>query len=129
MFLSDLTEEQKTAFHSIAMDLIYSDEILDTNEAKLMTKLDKEMGLSKKKARQKNQADLLKAFDTKKSKAIMILELFTLAYSDDDFNIDESNYIQNIADSLGINSIDYTEMKWWAKKKAELETEALRFFK
>jgi uncharacterized tellurite resistance protein B-like protein len=129
MFLTDLTEEQKNAFHNIAMDLIYSDEILDTNEAKLMTKLDSEMGLSKKEtSKNKDQEKLLSAFETKKSKAIVILELLMLAYSDDDFNIDESNYIQNIANSLGVSSIDFTEMKWWARKKTDLDKEVLKFF-
>ena len=70
----------------------------------------------------------LQAFDTRKSKAIVILELLMIAYSDEDFNVDESNYIKKIADFLEINSMDFTEMKWWAKKKSELDKEALKFF-
>ena len=59
MFLSDLTEKQKTAFYNIAMGLIYSDEILDTNEAQLMSKLNNEMGLTKKETpKNQTQEDL-----------------------------------------------------------------------
>ena len=125
MFLADLSGQQKISFHNIAMDLIYSDEILDINEAQLMAKLEREMGLANKNI-PKNKD--LQAFDTRKSKAIVILELLMIAYSDEDFNVDESNYIKKIADFLEINSMDFTEMKWWAKKKSELDKEALKFF-
>ena len=125
MFLADLSGQQKISFHNIAMDLIYSDEILDINEAHLMAKLEREMGLANKNI-PKNKD--LQAFDTRKSKAIVILELLMIAYSDEDFNVDESNYIKKIADFLEINSMDFTEMKWWAKKKSELDKEASKFF-
>ena len=125
MFLSELTEQQKISFSNIALDLIYSDEILDINEAQLMAKLEREMGLANKNI-PKNKD--LQAFDTRKSKAIVILELLMIAYSDEDFNVDESNYIKKIADFLEINSMDFTEMKWWAKKKSELDKEASKFF-
>ena len=125
MFLADLSGQQKISFHNIAMDLIYSDEILDINEAQLMAKLEREMGLANKNI-PKNKD--LQAFDTRKSKAIVILELLMIAYSDEDFNVDESNYIKKIADFLEINSMDFTEMKWWAKKKSELDKEASKFF-
>ena len=129
MFLSDLTEPQKAAFYDIAMGLIYSDDILDMNEAQLMAKLKNEMGLSNKKIQiNENIQDSLKAFDTKQSKAILILELLILAHSDDDFNIDENTYIKKIVDALEINSFDFTEMKWWVEKKAALDKEARKFF-
>lgn len=129
MFLSDLTEPQKAAFYNIAMGLIYSDEILDINEAELMAKFKSEMDMSNKKIQNhKNMEDSLKAFDTKQSKAILILELLTLAYSDDDFNVDESTYIQKIIETLEINSFDFTEMKWWVEKKIALDKEARKFF-
>ena len=116
MFLSDLTEPQKTAFYNIAMGLIYSDDILDMNEAELMAKFKSEMGLSEKKIpKNENLEDLLKAFNTKQSKAILILELLILANIDDDFNADESAYIQKIVETLEINSFDFTEMKWWVE--------------
>lgn len=38
-----------------------------------------------------------------------------------DFNIDESDFIQKIADSLKVSPIDFTEMKWWAKRKEDLD--------
>jgi len=129
MFLSDLTEPQQTAFYDIALGLIYSDDILDINEAQLMAKFKSEMGLSNRKiSKNRNIADLLKAFDTKQSKAILIIELLILANSDDDFNIDENNYIQKIVDTLEINSFDFTEMKWWVEKKAALDKEVRKFF-
>ena len=126
MFLSDLTEEQKITFYNIAMDLVYSDEILDINEAQLIARLEKEMGLSNKDI-PKNKD--LQSFDTKKSKSIAILELLMIAYIDEDFNVEESNYIKKIADFLEVNSMDFTEMKWWVKKKIEHDKEALKFFK
>lgn len=129
MFLSDLTELQKIAFHNIARHLIYSDEILDTNEARLMEILDSEMGFSNRVIPAlKNIDESLRVFDTRKSRAIVILELLNLASADGDFNVDEGNFIRKIADSLQINSIDFTEMKWWAKKKADLDAETLKFF-
>ena len=129
MFLSDLTEPQKNAFHDIALGLIYSDDILGIYEAQLMAKLKNEMGLSNRKiSENENPLDLLKAFDTKQSKAILILELLILANIDDDFNTDENTYIQRIVDTLEINSFDFTEMKWWVEKKAALDKEARKFF-
>ena len=101
MFLFNLTEPQRIAFYSIALGLIYSDDILDINEAHLMAKFKSEMDLSNEKIpRNENTKDLLKAFDTKQSKAILVLELLILAYSDDDFNVDESTYIREIVDYL-----------------------------
>ena len=129
MFLSDLTEPQKAAFYNIAMGLIYSDEILDINEADLMAKFKSEMGMSNKKIQNhENIEDSLKAFDSKQSKAILILELLILANSDDHFNVDESTYIQKIIEALEINSFDFTEMKWWVEKKITLDKEARKFF-
>ena len=129
MFLSDLTEPQKAAFYNIAMGLIYSDEILDINEAELMAKFKSEMGMSNKKIQNhENIEDSLKAFDSKQSKAILILELLILANSDDHFNVDESTYIQKIIEALEINSFDFTEMKWWVEKKITLDKEARKFF-
>ena len=129
MFLSNLTEPQKTAFYNIALGLIYSDDILDINEAHLMAKFKSEMGLSNEKIpKNENTKDLLKAFDTKQSKAILVLELLILAYSDGDFNVDESTYIREIVDTLGINSFDFTEMRWWVEKKTALDREARKFF-
>jgi uncharacterized tellurite resistance protein B-like protein len=125
MFLSELTEQQKIAFHNIAVDLIYSDEILDINEAQLIAKLEKEMDLSGKEIPKNKDLQL---FDTKKSKAVVMLELLMIAHSDEDFNSEENSYIKKIADFLEISSMDFTEMKWWAKKKADLDKEASRFF-
>ena len=113
----------------VNLQLIYSDEILDMNEALLITRLDNEMGISGQKIpKNKISEELFEVYDTKKSKAIVILELLNLAYSDDNFNINENSYIQHIADSLKIITIDFTEMKWWAKKNNDVFKEALRFF-
>ena len=129
MFLSELTELQKIAFHNIAKQLIFSDEILDMNEARLLTILESEMDFSGREIPAiENLDESLSVFDTKKSKAIAVLELLNLAIIDDDFNTDESVFIQKIADSLKISPMDYTEMKWWAKKKADLDKEAQKFF-
>lgn len=83
MLLSDLTELQRIAFHNITKQLIYSDEILDINEARLMAILDSEMGFSGKEIPAlENIDESLRVFDTKKSKAIVILELLKLASID-----------------------------------------------
>ena len=75
--------------------LSISYEIIDINEARLIAKLDSEIGLSNKKTpKNKNREGLLQTFDTKRSKAIIILELLLLAHSDNDFNSDESNHIK-----------------------------------
>ncbi len=129
MFLSDLTELQKAAFYNIAKKLIYSDDILDVNEADLMGKLEREMNMPGSSVPvQENLEESLKTFDSKKSKAVVILELLVLANIDDDFNTEEDGFIKNIADSFGISSIDFSGMKWWAAKKLDVDREASKFF-
>lgn len=127
MFLSELSKDQKIAFHNIAIQLIYYDDILDTAEAGLIKNLDFEMGLLGKKIPSNDVTEeLLKLFDTKKSKIILLIELILIGNIDNEYSVEESEFIKQLAESLSISQIELMEMESWVFRKLSIDKEARR---
>ena len=60
------------------------------------------------------------AFDNHRSRSIAMMELLSLAYSDDFLDDAESNMISDIAVAFGFTQDDLTRMAEWAMSSLEL---------
>ncbi len=131
MLLSMLEETQKEPFLVLAKKCIDSDEIVDMNEAQVFSGMKEEMGLGSKVLNLDDGVEiqhLVSVFTTKKSKAIVMLELLKIGLSDGDYSFEERDFIKNISDAMELSSNDLFLMRSWVEKKIKLDAELDKFF-
>lgn len=129
MFLNSLTQEQKKAFLAIAMKIIGADGILETRERQMIETMRYEMGLYDETDLPKGDIeDIAKAFDTRKSRAIMMLEGIALAYADENLGGEEQKILRALALIFGISEEEATAMENWVLRYKELQREAVAMF-
>ncbi|MCK5058918.1 MAG: hypothetical protein KAT34_19890 [Candidatus Aminicenantes bacterium] len=129
MFLNNLTEEQKKAFLSIAMKIIGADGILETRERKMIETMRYEMGLYNETDLPKGDIeDIAKAFDTRKSRVIVMLEGIALAYADEDLGEEEQKILRALALVFEFSEEEATAVENWVKRYKDLHQEAVAMF-
>lgn len=128
MLLFTLTDEQKQAFLVLAERLMAADKQWHPAEDLRLGVMCREMGIPLEGADQeRSQESLLAPFDNKRAKAILLLELISLGFADEEFNAQENAFIFDIADALGVSSEKVLEMEAWSLKKMKLAREAEAF--
>lgn len=125
MFLNMLSDDEKRAFALLAEKMIEADGIVVGSEAAALASLEGEMGISRDDAARRPVEELAAVFETKRSRAVAMLELIGLGYSDTSFCVNEQSIITSAATAMGISADELTTLESWVKKYVELVREAM----
>lgn len=129
MFLSLLTPDQFAAFMFLADEFISSDKTISAEEKSILERMSREaLVLEESNRTFESHNDATSTFDSRKSRSIALLELLGIAYADGDYRGEESQYINGLADELGIPMMTLAGMQNWVLRQVALTNEALGFF-
>ena len=129
MFLNSLNREQQKAFLAIAMKIIGADGILEPRERKMIEAMRYEMGLWNDTDLPKGEIEeIVKPFDTRKSKVISMLECIGLAYADEDLGQEEQKILRALALLFEFSEEEATTMENWVLRLNKLQNEAVEMF-
>ncbi len=124
MFLHHLNEDQKVAFFTLAHRVSMSDGEDGMDEMEALEDLKRRMGIVADPEMSAVLGDLhLEPFDTPKSRAIALMELLTIVYSDGFLHEGEAKLIGEIATGLGIDQERLSKMAEWAMNALDLEAD------
>lgn len=121
MFLQKLNDREKKNFLHLAQKLIKVDNKIKVVEISLLKNLTEEMGLQMKDA--VKLEDINKAwqvFTSKESRIILLVELISIGYVDDDFCASENDLIKEICSSFAIPDAKLRLIEKWVTDEIEL---------
>jgi tellurite resistance protein len=128
MWLSSLTPQQRIALLGLAHNVVVSDGLLDPNEEGMLDEFKREMELSPK-----IESDYLelggvdRVFDTRRSRAIALLNLLRLSYVDGAFEVEEECLLKEVSRAFGMPDSEFQLMDNWVRRLVALEEEARSF--
>ncbi len=128
MFLSNLSLDQKKAFLAIALKIVGADGRLDPRERRMIEGMRYEMGLWNETDLPKGYIEeLVKPFDTRRSRVALMLECLALAYADEELSGEEEKILRELAILFEFTEEDANAMEKWVQdyKKLMLEAEGL----
>jgi len=114
MFLQRLNEREKKNFLYLAQKLIKIDNKIKVVEVSLLKKLTEEMGLGMHDA--VKVEDINKAwqiFTARESRIILLVELISIGYVDDDFCASENELIKEICSAFSISDTKLQLIEQW----------------
>ncbi len=124
MFLHHLNEEQKVAFLTLAHRVSMSDGEDGLEEIEALEDLKRRMGVTVDPEMSAVLGNLhLEPFDTAKVRAIVLMELLTIVYSDGFLHEGEAQLIGEIAAGLKIDQEQLGKMAEWAMNALDLEAD------
>lgn len=133
MFLHHLTKPQKKAFLPLALEFIAVDQHRNSAELHLLDQMKREMGIpvgesTEPPAEPVDRKQLAKAFDDRRSRAVVLLELIGLGYADGEFTDREYAFIRDLAQAIGVSKGERLAMENWVVRQLELFREATEFW-
>ncbi len=126
MFISILTKKQQGVFLGLAKQLISADSKITKDEELLLSTIQAQME-SGTTPINVDLNHLGSIFDTKASKASMLLELLGLAHADEEYHLSEKEIINQIAKACGISDTELVDMESWVIRQFALVSEAKQF--
>jgi uncharacterized tellurite resistance protein B-like protein len=125
MFLRHLTPPQRKAFAGLAKHLVGADDDASGAEARALSAMDLELGLSVATVPPAQPTpELLATFESTTARAAVVIELLGLAYVDGHYDPSETQTIERIATSLGIPENRLLQMENWVLRQMALASEA-----
>jgi tellurite resistance protein len=128
MWLSSLTAKQREALLGLAHNVVVSDGLLDPNEEVMLDEFKREMELNPKTESQYLElSGVDKVFDSRRSRAIAVLNLLRLSYVDGAFEIEEECLLKEVSRTFGLPDSEFRLMDNWVRRLVALEEEARAF--
>jgi len=125
VWLSSLTRRQRDALLGLAHNVVVSDGLLDPNEEDMMDEFKREMALKPEVVSDYLELEGIgDVFDSRRVRAVAILNLLRLSYVDGAFEIEEECLLKEIAAAFGIDEERFALMDNWVKRLVALEAEA-----
>lgn len=104
MFLSELSESQKSMFMALAKRLVLADWRLEEHEKEAILRVEAELGHSlQAETRDLMSNDNLHVLDTPRAKRIVLYELMVLAQADLKIDSSERHVFDDLADELKVS--------------------------
>ena len=129
MFVHTLTEKQQSSFFSLAKQFLHADAVLSAEEKNLLELLVAEAGGDPSAEIPDGDLDeLLAAFDSRQSRATVLLELIGMAHADENFCPDESRFILSVGERLGLSREEVNKMNDWVTRQMSLAAEVEGFW-
>ncbi len=112
----------------MAHNVVVSDGLLDPNEEGMLDEFKREMELSPKTESQYLElSGVDQVFDTRRSRAIALLNLLRLSYVDGAFEIEEECLLKEVSRAFGLPDAEFQLMDNWVRRLVALEEEARSF--
>lgn len=128
MFLNLLTDRQKQSFLALATKVVMADGGVVPEENVTLNVRTAEMGGKVKALPEEIFGEPnVAVFDSRQARAIVMLELLVIAYSDDEFHADERPIIDKLATAFGFDAEDMAQFESWARRQAPLSFEGWAF--
>ena len=119
MFLYSLNLTEKMAFMQLAKHIVVVDDNkIDEKEAKILTLMGNEMGISLNDSLNIDfdLDQLADAFKTRATRRICLLELISLAMTNSDYDKKQSSLIDSLASRFDILDEEISQFKNWIEK-------------
>jgi tellurite resistance protein len=128
VWLSSLTAQQREALLGLAHNIVVSDGLLDPNEELMLDEFKREMELNPATESQYLElSGVDEVFDTRRARAIAILNLLRLSYVDGAFEIEEECLLKEVSRAFGMAEAEFRLMDNWVRRLVALEEEARTF--
>lgn len=125
MWLSTLSESQRTALMGLAHNVVVSDGLLDPNEETMLGEFRREMSLSQSEEVEYLELDgIEQIFDSRASRVVALLNLLRLSYSDGAFEIEEECLLKEISTAFEVADKEFLLLDNWVRRLVGLEEEA-----
>lgn len=126
MLITRLTLEQRRVFLTLAYRLALSDHWVPDPEETFMNQLLFEIGLTDKVSVMDVMGDPdLSILDTEPARAVVMLELMTLAYSDENYHVNESAVMADTGGKLGFSSDEIEQFRLWGQRQSNVRLRVL----
>lgn len=123
MLLMQLETKEKFSFLQLAHYLARIDKSFGEKEEEIILEYCSEMGIDNIDIFDEDNfclEEVLNDFKSKKSQKIVLLELMILIHIDNNFDINEKEFIKNICDKFDISLEDADDFSQWGKSVAML---------
>jgi len=128
MFLNLLTDRQKQSFLALATKVVMADgEVVPKENVTLDVRVAEMGGSIKAPPDEIYGAANTSIFDTPQARAILVLELMVIAYSDDEYHDDERPIIHDLIEEYGFTPDQVARFEDWAKRQSPLSVEGWHF--
>lgn len=125
MYLATLSQVQKEAFICLAHNVVVSDGDLAPGEREMMDAMRREMSLPEEvEAHYLPIEGTAEIFDTRRSRAIVIMSLVRLSYADGAFEIEERCFLDDLRKAFDISDEAFEEIQAWVRRLVALEHDA-----
>lgn len=124
MFVTRLSSRQQGLLLTLGKKLIAADGHVHDKETELLAALQAQMVLGVE-AIAAYQLD--EEFQTRESKAALLLELLGLAHADAEYHLDEQGFIAEVAQNIGVDKDLLADMESWVVRQFALVREAEEF--
>ncbi len=129
MFLHLLNEPQQKALLALTKQFIETDRNLADAEQNLLELMYAESGLDFGEELPGDSLETLAAaFDTKQARAAALLEILGVGHADEEFSPEESAFVSNLAEHLGLTEDQVRAMESWVSRQIALAREAESFW-
>ncbi|MGB0683174.1 MAG: hypothetical protein ACPGOV_10720 [Magnetovibrionaceae bacterium] len=127
MFLNLLNEDQKATFLGIALKLVRADGRIVDEEFSLMSAVQTELGWDvQPDVWALDQLDTLEQFDDRRSRMVVMMELYLLAVCDGALPPEEVEIFDVLARSFGMDDETQAEALNWARQIAPVAVQGWR---
>ena len=125
MWLSRLSDEQRTALMRLAHNVVVSDGILDPNEEGMLNEFRNEMNILGADEFEYLELDGIEGiFSDRQTRVIALLNLLKLSYADGAFEIEEECLLKEISRAFKIEDGEFLLLDNWMRRFNTLEEEA-----
>lgn len=116
MLLSLLSETQKDAFVALAYRVVLADHEVPEPEQHFFELVKATLGMGKAVTPEMIMGSPeLSAFDSRRARVAALVALLCLAYSDNNFHVNESGILLDLAKSFGLSSAEFKTLEESAK--------------
>ena len=131
MFLSELTKEERHVFLKLAFHLTTVDGEIDDLERKVLETYSFEADIHFSESDYKTLDDatvisLAESIKDNKSKRIILIELFSLAYVNGEFHENEKRFMLTLSETFGLSHNEIKALESWSQRMVNLIDEGLR---
>ncbi|MGZ5243196.1 MAG: hypothetical protein ACXWDO_06170 [Bacteroidia bacterium] len=125
-----MTENEKKAFLTLAKEFILVDGELSKEEEDLVRIMKAEMNIENGYPEgQISREELFKMFESRRSQITAVIEMQGLGYANMEYHLQEKEFVNQMADSFGIDSNELADIDDWVVRQVALLYEANEFWK
>lgn len=129
MFLHLLNDTQQKAFLALAKQFIEADSTLSDTEQNVFELALAESGQSfDEELPAGTLEELAQPFDSRQSRAVVLLEMIGIGHADDEFHPAESEFVNKLGAQFNIAAEEIAEMESWIQRQMALAQEVEKFW-